>query len=48
MLQRKTKVEKHGAFWCVFVLIHGKWLRMRDLYSTRQEARDKRVYWAYF
>lgn len=48
MHPRKTKVEKYGAFWCVFVMLHGKWARMRDLYSTRQQARDRRHYWAHY
>jgi hypothetical protein len=42
----KTKVEKYGAFWCVFRLSCGTWQRMRDLYSTRREARNGQAYWA--
>jgi hypothetical protein len=42
----KTKVEKYGAFWCVFRLSFNTWQRMRDLYPTRREAEAGRAYWA--
>jgi len=39
-------VERYGAFWCVFVQIGGDWQRMRDLYTSRNKARQDQYYWA--
>ena len=44
----RTKVERFGGAWVVYVFRCGVWQRMRDFYSTRQKARDGRFYWANF
>lgn len=41
-----TKVEKYGAFWTVSIFRLGSWVRCRDLFSTRREAREARTYWS--
>lgn len=46
-MKLKTKVEKYGAFWCVFVYRYGEWQRMRDLFCTREDARKACPYWAH-
>lgn len=41
----KTRVLRYGAFWKVQRWYCGEWVNMRDLYSTRQQARNARHYW---
>jgi hypothetical protein len=45
-MSHKTRVIKYGAFWCVAVFHCNQWMRMRDLYVTRNGARAGRVYWS--
>lgn len=40
MIRRKTKVVKIGAFWKIQVYFLDQWITLRDLYSTREKARQ--------
>ena len=48
MNKKQTKIERVGAFWCVYVVVCGKWIKMRDLYPTKTAAESGRTYWACF
>lgn len=41
----RTRVIKEGAFWKVQVFRCGVWQTMRDLYPTRQAARNGQYWW---
>jgi len=42
----KTKVERFGAGWAVYVYRFGIWQRTPDFYETRFDALTGRAYWA--
>ena len=46
-MKNKTRVIKYGAFWKVQVCQSGNWFNTRDLYLTRQDARNGRFFWSY-
>jgi len=42
----KTRVIRIGAFWKIQRYNCGEWQTMRDLFSTRAQARNAQFYWA--
>ncbi len=47
MMPYRFRVIFDGVFWRIQRMACGEWQTMRDLYSTRQQARAyMRYYWA--
>jgi len=46
MLPHRTRVIFDGVFWRIQRMTCGEWQTMRDLYSTREQARSMRYWWA--
>lgn len=41
-----VRIIRKGLFWRVERYAFGRWQTMRDLYTTRAEARANLVWWA--
>lgn len=46
MMSYHTRVIFDGVFWRVQRMTCGEWQTMWDLYSTREQARSMRYWWA--